>query len=69
MRGIGRIDLRLDADGRAWVFDTNIAPPPLGGTSFATSVEMLGFNTQEMLAIWLGACLLDYGLVSRVQPV
>jgi D-alanine-D-alanine ligase len=66
LRGIGRIDIRMDADGRAWVFDTNIAPPPLAGTSFAASVGAMGFGLQDMLAIWLGACLLHYGFLSGI---
>ena len=65
MRGIARIDMRIDADGRPWVFDTNIAPPPLDGTSFATSVAHLGLGLREMLAVWLGACLVHYGIVAH----
>jgi D-alanine-D-alanine ligase len=66
MRGVGRIDFRVDADGRAWAFDTNESPPPLGGTAWALSMESLGFTVEEMLAVWLGACLFDGGLISGV---
>jgi D-alanine-D-alanine ligase len=68
MAGVGRIDFRVDADGRAWAFDTNESPPPLPNTSYAFAMERLGFSVEEMLAVWLGACLLDYGLISRIGP-
>jgi D-alanine-D-alanine ligase len=65
MAGAGRIDLRLDADGRAWVFDTSECPPPLPGGSFALSMEQLGFDYLEMLALWIGISLLDFGLLQE----
>lgn len=68
MSGVGRIDFRIDADGRAWLFDTSESPPPLGGTSYAMSMNLVGFPLPEMLAVWLGACLLDVGLISGVAP-
>lgn len=64
MRGVGRIDMRIDADGRHWVFDTNESPPPLRQTAYATSMETLGFSLEEMLAVWLGVCLLDHRMIS-----
>jgi D-alanine-D-alanine ligase len=66
MRGAARIDFRVDADGRAWAFDTNESPPPLPTTSYAKAMEQLGFEFHELLAVWLGTCLVDYGLVSGV---
>ena len=68
MAGVGRIDFRVDADGRAWAFDTNESPPPLPDTSYAFVMERLGFSVEEMLAVWLGACLLEYGLLSGIGP-
>lgn len=68
MKGAGRIDFRLDADGRAWAIDTNESPPPLPNTSYAVSMAALGFSVSDMLAAWLGACLLDAGLLSGVRP-
>ena len=68
MSGVGRIDFRIDADGRAWVFDTSESPPPLGGTSYAMAMDRVGFSLPEMLAVWLGACLLNAGLISGVAP-
>ncbi|HEU5252162.1 MAG TPA: hypothetical protein VFU16_02410 [Solirubrobacterales bacterium] len=61
MEGAGRIDFRVDADGRPWIFDTSECPPPLESGSFARSLEQLGFSYQEMLAVWLGVSLLDAG--------
>jgi D-alanine-D-alanine ligase len=66
MRGVGRIDFRVDADGRPWAFDTNESPPPLRRTSYAAAMEHLGFPLEEMLAVWLGVCLVDYGILSGV---
>lgn len=68
MKGAGRIDFRVDSDGRAWAFDTNGEPPPLANTSWAFSMQRLGFSFQELLAVWLGICLLDHGLISGVRP-
>ena len=67
MRGVGRIDFRVDADDRAWVIDTNESPPPLRTTSHALAMNSLGFRFDEMLAVWLGVCLYDNGLVSGVR--
>lgn len=64
MRGAARIDFRVDADGRAWVFDTNESPPPLAPTAFSVAFKALGFSLQEMLAVWLGACLADHRVTS-----
>lgn len=66
MSGAGRIDFRVDVDGRAWVFDTNESPPPVARTAYAASMEHLGFSVGEMLAVWLGVCLLEFGLISGV---
>jgi D-alanine-D-alanine ligase len=66
MRGAGRIDFRVDADGEAWVFDTNESPPLMRGTSYSRAMEQLGFDFYEMLAVWLGTCLIDYGIVSGI---
>jgi D-alanine-D-alanine ligase len=65
MAGVGRIDFRVDADGRPWVIDTNESPPPLAETSYATAMSGLGFSLEEMLAVWIGACLLEYGLLQE----
>lgn len=66
MSGVGRMDFRVDSDGRAWLFDTNESPPPLAGTAFAVAMEGLGFSLQRMLAVWLGVGLMDAGLISGV---
>lgn len=57
MNGMGRIDCRVDEDGRYWIFDTNESPPPLPGTSYLTSMETLGLGYQDMLAAWLGSAV------------
>ena len=62
MKGVGRIDFRIDRDGRAWVFDTNGEPPPVAPTCWSEAMERLGFSLREMLALWVGICLQDYEL-------
>jgi D-alanine-D-alanine ligase len=62
MKGVGRIDFRVDADGRAWVFDTNGEPPPVAKTCWGFAMGELGFSLEDMLALWVGICLRDYGL-------
>jgi D-alanine-D-alanine ligase len=66
MSGVGRMDFRIDADGRPWLFDTNESPPPLAGTAFATAMQALGFSLERMLAVWLGIGLSEAGLISGV---
>ncbi len=65
MNGVARIDFRVDADGRAWAFDTNESPPPVRGTSYVTAMEHLGFELEEVLAVWLGVCLAERGLIPQ----
>lgn len=66
MSGAARIDFRIDADGRPWVFDTSESPPPTAGSSYTSSMAQLGFTVSEMLAVWLGICLQEQGLLSGV---
>jgi D-alanine-D-alanine ligase len=66
MSGAARIDFRIDADGRPWVFDTSESPPPTAGSSYTSSMAHLGFEVSEMLAVWLGICLHEQGLLSGV---
>lgn len=66
MSGVGRMDFRVDPDGRAWLFDTNESPPPLAGTSYAVAMQALGFDVSDMLAVWIGVCLRRAGLLSGV---
>jgi D-alanine-D-alanine ligase len=65
MRGVGRIDFRIDQDGRAWVFDTNGEPPPMSPTCWSMAMDQLGFSFSDMLAFWVGICLFDYGLLTN----
>lgn len=57
MGATGRMDVRLDAQGRPWIFDTNESPPPVANTCYARSLETLGFDAAEMLALWVGAAM------------
>jgi D-alanine-D-alanine ligase len=60
MKGVGRIDFRIDADGRQWAFDTNGEPPPLPKTCWSQAMGLLGFSLREMLAFWVGLGLLEH---------
>ena len=66
MSGVGRMDFRVDPDGRAWLFDTNESPPPLAGTSYAVAMQALGLDVSDMLAVWIGVCLRRAGILSGV---
>lgn len=66
MAGVGRIDFRIDPDGRPWVIDTNESPPPLADSSYASAMRTLGFSLPEMLAVWIGVCLHEAGTISGV---
>lgn len=62
MSGMGRIDMRIDEDGRPWIFDTNEAPPPLPKTSYAMAMDALGFTVEDMLALWTATGLRRAGV-------
>ncbi len=64
MAGVGRIDLRVDADGREWVFDTSESPPPLVPTAFSRALDRIGVPPDKMLALWVGLCLLETGVIT-----
>lgn len=55
MAGMGRIDMRIDEDGRYWIFDTNESPPPLEDTSYGCSFRSLGFDHPSMLKAWVAS--------------
>jgi D-alanine-D-alanine ligase len=65
MEGVGRIDFKIDADGRAWAFDTNESPPPRSPTCWAMAMEELGFSLREMVAAWVGICLLNFDVAQE----
>jgi len=68
MKGVGRIDFRVDRDGRAWAFDTNGEPPPLSRTCWSEAMKQLDFTLQDLLAFWVGIGLLEHQLISGVGP-
>jgi D-alanine-D-alanine ligase len=67
MGATGRMDMRLDAEGRPWIFDTNESPPPVANTCYARSLETLGFGTSDMLALWVGVAMRRDGFGRRTQ--
>ncbi len=67
MGATGRMDVRLDAQGRPWIFDTNESPPPVADTCYARSLETFGFETADMLALWVGAAMRRDGFGRRIQ--
>jgi D-alanine-D-alanine ligase len=66
MAGVGRIDLRVDVDGRGWIFDTNESPPPLIPTAYSRALAAIGVKPERMLSLWVGLKLLDLGHISGV---
>jgi D-alanine-D-alanine ligase len=49
MSGYGRIDLRLDHDGRPWVLEANPNPQIARGEDFAESAEKAGLGYEALL--------------------
>lgn len=49
MTGYGRIDLRLDADGRIWVLEANPNPQIAFGEDLAESAEHAGLSYSDLL--------------------
>lgn len=63
MKTLGRIDMRIDEDGAAWIFDTNESPPPLPRSSFVRLFESFGFAYLDVLALMIGVNLLEHGQI------
>ena len=63
MKTLGRIDMRIDEDGNAWIFDTNESPPPLPRSSFVRLFESYGFAYNDVLALMIGVNLLHHGQI------
>ncbi len=71
MRSLGRIDMRIDEDGEAWIFDTNESPPPVPRSSFVQLFENLGLDYHDVLALMIGVNMLQFGkigLPSGITP-
>jgi D-alanine-D-alanine ligase len=49
LSGYARIDLRLDADGRAWVIEANPNPQIARGEDFAASAEKAGISYESLI--------------------
>jgi D-alanine-D-alanine ligase len=49
MSGYGRIDLRLDGEGRIWVLEANPNPQVAFGEDLAESAEHAGMSYSELL--------------------
>jgi len=65
LEGVGRIDMRVDEDGKWYAFDMNESPPPVYNSSLGFSLKMMGLSYEDMLAFLLGVNLrLRFGLVT-----
>ncbi len=62
-RALGRMDFRIDDQGRPWLTDAAITPGLSRVSSAYTSVAQLGFSHAEFLRITLGATLASAGLL------
>jgi D-alanine-D-alanine ligase len=49
LSGYARIDLRLDAEGRAWVIEANPNPQIARGEDFAASAERAGVSYESLI--------------------
>ncbi len=54
LEGVGRIDMRIDEDGRWYAFDLNESPPPVFNSAMGFSLQSLGLNYAEFLAFLVG---------------
>jgi len=57
MEGVGRIDMRVDEDGKWYAFDINESPPPVLNSGLGYALESLGFNYKEFLLFLIGVNL------------
>lgn len=48
--GYGRVDFRVDADGRPWVLEVNCNPAMAPGTGFVAAAEQAGLGYPELCA-------------------
>ncbi|MBB1485787.1 hypothetical protein [Oceanospirillum sediminis] len=60
MKGLGRIDMRIDEDGEAWIFDTNESPPLLPRSSFVQLFEKIGYDFKDVISIMIAANITRY---------
>lgn len=63
MKGLGRIDMRIDEDGEGWIFDTNESPPPLPRSSFIQLFNSLGYSYEDALSLMIGVNLKRFGRI------
>ncbi len=54
MEGAGRIDMRLDEDGKWYAFDINESPPPVLNSGMGFAIQSLGFDYREFLMFLIG---------------
>jgi D-alanine-D-alanine ligase len=63
LSGFGRIDFRVDASGRPYIFDVGVSPGLSTGSSAFASISALGLSHAEFLRSIVGASLSSQGLV------
>ncbi len=54
MEGAGRIDMRIDEDGKWYAFDINESPPPVMNSGMGFAIRSLGFDYTEFLMFLVG---------------
>jgi D-alanine-D-alanine ligase len=64
LSGFGRIDFRVDASGRPYIFDVGVSPGLSTGSSAFASISALGLSHAEFLRSIVGASLSSQGLVT-----
>lgn len=57
LEGAGRIDMRLNEDGKWYAFDINESPPPVLNSGMGYAIQSLGFDYQDFLMFLIGVNL------------
>ena len=63
LKGLGRIDFRVDSTGRPWVFDIAISPGLERGGSVARSVSGYGFDYESLVRLVVASTLATHHML------
>jgi D-alanine-D-alanine ligase len=65
LRGFARVDVRVDTDGRPWVFDLAVSPGLEDGGAGASSLAEYGFDHASFMRLAVAATLASEGLLDH----
>lgn len=63
LRGLARMDFRVNDEGEGYITDMNESPPPLDDTAFVFALKSLGFSYSEVLVQMVGVSMLREGWI------